>query len=96
MSRPALGRRLAYGVTGSGLALMAAAMAAPAFAQPPPGPTEALAAPGSLRAVSRPVRPVVEMYVRTKAGDDRTVTVPHAAVVLIEAMFASPSRGGAV
>ncbi|HKR87978.1 MAG TPA: DNA-binding protein [Phenylobacterium sp.] len=36
---------------------------------------------------------VVEMHVRTKAGDDRTVTVPHAAVALIETMFASLSRG---
>lgn len=36
---------------------------------------------------------VVEMRVRTKAGDDRTVAVPHAAVALIEAMFASLSRG---
>lgn len=36
---------------------------------------------------------VVELHVRTKAGDDRTVTVPHAAVALIEVMFASFSRG---
>lgn len=36
---------------------------------------------------------VVEMHVRTKAGDDRTVAVPHAAIALIEAVFASLSRG---
>ncbi len=36
---------------------------------------------------------VVEMHVRTKQGDDRTVAVPQAAVALIEAMFASLSRG---
>ncbi|MAK81938.1 DNA-binding protein [Phenylobacterium sp.] len=36
---------------------------------------------------------VVEMHVRTKQGDDRTVTVPQAAVALIEAMLVSLSRG---
>jgi excisionase family DNA binding protein len=36
---------------------------------------------------------IVEMHVRTKGGDNRTVTVPQAAVALIEAMFASLSRG---
>ena len=36
---------------------------------------------------------VVEMHVRTKAGDNQTVAVPQAAVALIEAMFASLSRG---
>jgi excisionase family DNA binding protein len=35
---------------------------------------------------------LVEMHVRTKDGD-QTVTVPHAAVALIEAMFVSLSRG---
>jgi excisionase family DNA binding protein len=35
----------------------------------------------------------VEMHVRTKQGDDRTVTVPQAAVALIETMLASLSRG---
>jgi len=36
---------------------------------------------------------VVEMHVRTKQGHDRTVTVPQAAVALIEAMLVSLSRG---
>ena len=36
---------------------------------------------------------VVEVHVRTKQGDDRTVTVPQAAVALIEAMLVSLSRG---
>lgn len=36
---------------------------------------------------------VVEMHVRTKAGDDQTMAVPQAAVALIEAVFASLSRG---
>lgn len=36
---------------------------------------------------------VVEMHVRTKAGDDRTVIVPQAAVDLIKTMFESLSRG---
>ena len=36
---------------------------------------------------------VVEVHVRTKQGDDRTVTVPQAAIALLEAMFVSLSRG---
>ena len=36
---------------------------------------------------------VVEMHVRTKQGDDKTVTMPQAAIALIETMLVSLSRG---
>ena len=36
---------------------------------------------------------VVEIHVRTRQGDDRTVTLPQRAVALIDAMLVSLSRG---
>lgn len=52
---------------------------------------------GKVQALPRLVdAEVVEMHVRSKQGDDRTVTVPQAAVALIEAMLVSLSRGDRV